>query len=145
MKIFLLLDPPTITAQETKVVIVHGKPRFYKPENVTKAKEELKKHLRPFKPEEPLDGPIELKVTWLFPRGKRHKHLEWRTTKPDTDNLEKLLKDCMTQLGFWKDDALVVREVVEKLWSDEPTGIALEIEILSDRKEETNETKTTAR
>ena len=145
MKIFLLLDPPTITAQETKVVIVHGKPRFYKPENVAKAKEELKKHLRPFKPEEPLDGPIELKVTWLFPRGKRHRHLEWRTTKPDTDNLEKLLKDCMTQLGFWKDDALVVRETVEKLWSDEPTGIALEIEILGDRKEETDETKTSAR
>ena len=45
MKIFLLLDPPTITAQETKVVIVHGKPRFYKPENVTKAKEELKKQM----------------------------------------------------------------------------------------------------
>ena len=129
MKIFLLLDPPTITAQETKVAIVNGKPRFYKPENVTRAKEELKKHLRPFKPSEPMSGPIELKVTWLFPKGKTHKHLEWRVTKPDTDNLEKLLK-----------------EIVEKLWSDEPTGIALEIEILGKRKEEIgNETKTCTR
>ena len=88
-----------------------------------------------------MSGPIELKVTWLFPRGKNHKHLEWRVTKPDTDNLEKLLKDCMTELGFWKDDAQVVREVVEKLWSDEPTGIALEIEILRERKEANDETK----
>lgn len=135
MKIFLLLNPPTITAQETKVAIVNGKPKFYKPENVTRAKEELKKHLRPFKPSAPMNGPIELKVTWLFPKGKTHKHLEWRVTKPDTDNLEKLLKDCMTEVGFWKDDAQVVREVVEKLWSDEPTGIALEIEILGKRKE----------
>ena len=30
-------------------------------------------------------------------------------TKPDTDNLQKLLKDCMTKCGFWKDDAQVVR------------------------------------
>ena len=145
MKIFLLLDPPTVTAQESKVAIVRGKPRFYKPENVLKAKEELKAHLRPFRPEKPIDGPIELKVTWLFPRGKRHGHLEWRTTKPDTDNLEKLLKDCMTQLGFWRDDALVVRETVEKLWSDEPTGIALEMEILGKRKEGDHETEEAAR
>lgn len=41
----------------------------------------------------------------------------------------------MTELAFWKDDAQVIREVVEKLWSDEPTCIALEIEILSERKE----------
>lgn len=141
MKIFLLLDPPTITAQETKVAIVNGKPRFYKPESVRKAKDELKKYLKPFKPSEPMSGPIELKVTWLFPKGKKHKHMEWRVTKPDTDNLEKLLKDVMTDLGFWKDDAQVVREIVEKLWSDEPTGIALEIEILSERKEASDEVK----
>ena len=30
---------------------------------------------------------------------------EYRTTKPDTDNLQKLLKDCMTATGFWTDDA----------------------------------------
>ena len=130
MKMFLLLDPPTATAQERQVTIVHNKPVFYQPEKLKEAKRILRLHLRPFKPEEPLTGPIELHVSWLFPRGKRHKHKEWRVTKPDTDNLQKMLKDVMTDLGFWVDDAQVVKEVVEKLWSDEPTGISIQIEEL---------------
>ena len=127
MKIFLLLDPPTATAQERQVTIVHNKPVFYQPEKLKEAKRILRLHLRPFKPKEPLVGPVELHVSWLFPRGKRHKHKEWRVTKPDTDNLQKMLKDVMTDLGFWVDDAQVVKEHVEKIWSDEPTGIDIEI------------------
>lgn len=130
MKMFLLMNPPTVTAQESKVAIVRNKPIIYKPEKIKQAKKEIIKHLMPFKPKEPLQGPVELKVVWLFPRGKRHKHYEWRTTRPDTDNLEKLLKDCMTEVGFWKDDALVVSETVYKIWSDEPTGISIELKAL---------------
>jgi Holliday junction resolvase RusA-like endonuclease len=36
----------------------------------------------------------------------------------------------MTKCGYWKDDAQVVREIVEKRWSDEPTGIFIEIRSL---------------
>lgn len=136
MKIFLLLDPPTATAQERQVAIVHGKPVFYQPEKLKEAKKILQLHLRPFKREEPLTGPVELHVSWLFPRGKRHKHKEWRVTKPDTDNLQKMLKDVMTDLGFWADDAQVVKEHVEKMWSDEPTGIYIEIIELEKIKED---------
>lgn len=130
MKMFLLMNPPTVTAQESKVAIVRNKPIIYKPEKIKQAKKEIIKHLMPFKPKEPMQGPVELKVVWLFPKGKRHKHFEWRTTRPDTDNLEKLLKDCMTEVGFWKDDALVVSETVYKIWSDEPTGISIELKAL---------------
>lgn len=140
MKIFLLLDPPTTTAQMKKIGIMRGKPYVYAPSSVASAKNELKVHLSPFVPPLPLSGPISLSVTWLFPRGK-HAHLEYRTTKPDTDNLEKLLKDVMTELGFWLDDAQVVIEHTEKLWSDEPTGISIEITNLPKIKEATNNDK----
>ncbi len=136
MRIFLLLDPPTATAQERQVTIVHNKPVFYQPEKLKEAKGILRLHLRPFKPKAPLTGPVELRVSWLFPRGKRHRHKEWRVTKPDTDNLQKMLKDVMTDLGFWVDDAQVAKEHVEKIWSDEPTGISIEIVELSKIKEE---------
>ena len=139
MRIFLLIDPPTVTAQETQVAVVRNKPVFYKPEKLKEAKKEIIKHLMPFKPVKPYEGAIELHVVWLFPKGKRHKHNEWRITKPDTDNLEKLLKDCMTQVGFWKDDAQVVKEVVENRWSDEPTGISIFIDTLPKIMEVTNE------
>ena len=35
------MDPPTVTAQERKVVVVRRKPIFYKPENVQKAQNEI--------------------------------------------------------------------------------------------------------
>ena len=52
---------------------------------------------------------------------------EYRTTKPDTDNLQKLLKDCMTDVGFWKDDAQVASEICEKFWAEIP-GIWIRVE-----------------
>lgn len=137
MKFFLMLDPPTVTAQEKKIVVVKGKPHFYEPDSVAEAKHELKRHLKPFIPKMPLSGPLKLTVSWLFPRGTKHKHNEYRMTKPDTDNLEKLLKDCMTQLHFWEDDAQVCIEHVEKVWSDEPNGIGIEIIELPKFKEDT--------
>lgn len=128
MNFFLAMNPPTVTAQERKVKVVRNKPIFYDPEQVKDARNLLCGHLSLHKPKAPMTGAVSLRVLWLFPRGKSHKHGEWRTTKPDTDNLQKLLKDCMTACGFWQDDAQVVRETVEKRWSDEPCGIYIEIE-----------------
>ncbi|WP_236253677.1 RusA family crossover junction endodeoxyribonuclease [Streptococcus mitis] len=54
---------------------------------------------------------------------------QYKTTKPDTDNLQKLLKDCMTKLGYWQDDAQVASEIVEKFWAD-TVGIYIKIEEL---------------
>jgi Holliday junction resolvase RusA-like endonuclease len=135
MNFFIQMNPPTATAQEKKVRVVHGKPLFFDPAPVKQAKQELTGYLMPHKPNVPLEGPLSLSVIWLFPKGKSHKHGEWRVTRPDTDNLEKMLKDCMTRTGFWKDDAQVVHEVVEKRWSDEPSGIYIEIEKLEDSHE----------
>ena len=127
MQFFMQMIPPTVTAQEHKVTIVNKKPVFYDPPRIKAAKELLIGHLYRHRPEKPLEGPLSLYVLWLFPKGKSHKHEEWKTSRPDTDNLQKLLKDCMTKSGFWKDDAQVARELVEKRWSDDPTGIHVEI------------------
>ncbi len=55
-------------------------------------------------------------------------------SKPDTDNLQKLLKDCMTAVGFWKDDAQVASEICEKFWAEVP-GIYVCAEELHRRKQ----------
>lgn len=130
MNFFIAIDPPTSTAQMKQVRVVKGKPIFYDPPAVKEAGNVLSAHLTVHKPDKPMAGPVSLRVLWLFPRGKSHKNGEWRTTKPDTDNLQKLLKDCMTRCGFWNDDAQVVREVAEKRWADEPSGIYIEVEEL---------------
>ena len=53
-------------------------------------------------------------------------------TRPDTDNLQKLLKDCMTRVGFWNDDAQVCREEVTKRWSRQAPGIAIKVVSIDD-------------
>lgn len=133
MRFFLEINPPTATAQEKAVRIVGGRPIFYDPAPLKKSKELLVAQLGIHRPALPLAGALELRTTWLFPVGKSHKSGEWRVTRPDTDNLQKMLKDCMTKCGYWKDDAQVVREIVEKQWSEDP-GIHIEVRCLGPRR-----------
>ncbi|MCD8013335.1 MAG: RusA family crossover junction endodeoxyribonuclease [Lachnospiraceae bacterium] len=132
MEFFIAMNPPTVTAQMKQVRVVNNKPVFFDPPKVKEARQALSGYLAQHKPEKPMEGAVSLKVIWLFPKGKSHKNGEFRKTKPDTDNLQKLLKDCMTQTGFWKDDALVVQEYVEKRWSSEPCGIYIEVGEIKD-------------
>lgn len=114
------IEPPTVTAQEKGVYVRGGRPIFYEKVEVKKAKQTFLWYLYQNKPDKPMDGAVFLKTTWTFkPRGK-HKSGEYKITKPDTDNLLKLFKDCMTKAGFWKDDAQVCYEVTVKQWGEEP-------------------------
>ncbi|QBX22040.1 resolvase [Streptococcus phage Javan629] len=81
------------------------------------------------KPDQKISGPIRLTVKWLFPMTKQSVNGQYKTSKPDTDNLNKLLKDCMTELGFWNDDAQVASEIIEKFWADN-VGIYVKVEQL---------------
>ena len=125
---FMPMNPPTCTHQEKQVHVVKGKPIFYEPMELKAARQKLISYLSGHIPEEPYRCGVRLIVKWCFPKG-RHKHGSYRITKPDTDNLQKLLKDCMTKCGFWADDALVASEIVEKFWAEVP-GIYVRVESL---------------
>ena len=126
MEFFMAMIPPTITHQEKKVQVVNGRPRFYEPDELKAARQKLTAYLGQHVPEEPYQGGIQLIVKWCFQTKGRHKDGEYRITKPDTDNLQKLLKDCMTSVGFWSDDAQVASEIVEKFWAEIP-GIYIRV------------------
>ncbi|MEE1199030.1 MAG: RusA family crossover junction endodeoxyribonuclease [Christensenellales bacterium] len=117
---FLPMNPPTVTHQEKDIAVVKGKPVVYEPAELKAVRSKLMAHLGQYAPLVPLQGAIRLMVKWCFPITGKHEDGEWKTTKPDTDNLQKLLKDCMTDLGYWKDDAQVVSEIVEKFWAKVP-------------------------
>lgn len=129
IRIFLEVDPPTATAQEKQVRVVGGRPMFYDKPAAREAKKLLTGALRRYAPEEPFRGPVELYVCWQFPKRKadRFGGTEWKykDTKPDTDNLQKGLKDVMTRLGFWIDDAQVARETASKIWVDDGGDVGL--------------------
>ena len=110
---------------------IHDRTVFYDPPEVKDAKSKLTGSLAQHRPDKPYTVGVRLVVKWLFPIKGRHRNGEYKITRPDTDNLQKMLKDCMTKCGYWKDDALVASEICEKFWADVP-GIWIHIEELAD-------------
>ncbi len=120
VEFFMAMKPPETTAQMRKFAVRGGKVRVYDPPEVAAMKAKLESRLAPHRPAKPLQGPVRLMVKWLFPVGRGHFDGDWRTTPPDTDNLQKALKDVMTKLRFWGDDAQVASEIAEKFWAARP-------------------------
>lgn len=127
---FMPMKPPTVTHQDKAVRVVKGKPVFYEPPALADARQKLTAHLAQHRPEKPLTGALRLTVYWHFWTDDPAREGAYRTTKPDTDNLQKLLKDCMTTLHYWKDDALVVSDLCTKLWAHKLPGIFIAIDQL---------------
>ena len=123
---FMQMNPPTSTHQEKKVRVVNGKPLFYEPDELKTARQKLIAYLSQHAPHKPYTGKVRLIVMWFF-RGSAKNNGQYRTTKPDLDNLMKLLQDCMTACKFWIDDSQIVGLMTEKRWSDKP-GIYISIE-----------------
>ena len=132
MRFKLKMIPPTATAQQKGERVINGYVHHYKKKNVAAAEAILRDALLPYVPETPIEAkPIRLCVLWMFPypkSAKKHKpgHSRWKITRPDTDNLNKMLKDVMTDMGFWKDDALICLENIQKVYDDEP-GIVISV------------------
>lgn len=127
IEFFMPMIPPRTTAQMKQVTVRNGKPVFYEPDDLKAARSKLMGHLGKHAPKDKYMGPVRLVTKWLFPMTKTSKDGQYKHTRPDTDNLQKLLKDCMSDVGYWKDDALVVSEIVEKFWAETP-GIYIKIE-----------------
>ena len=89
------------------------------------------------KPQEPLQGALKLEVdVYLVPPKKYHTKPKQAliasgelrpTTKPDTDNLVKGIKDGMSKI-IWVDDAQIVELVVRKFYAMQPRA---EVKVLA--------------
>ena len=130
LEFFLPMQVPTTTHQMKQVTVRNGKPVFYEPDELKTARAKLMAHLGQHTPKQKYTGALRLVTKWCFGITGKHKNGEYKITKPDTDNLVKLLKDCMTTCGYWTDDAIVASEIIEKFWADLP-GIFISIEELN--------------
>ena len=81
-----------------------------------------------YAPREPLHGPAGVTFLFIFARPKSHFGRHGlkadapinHTIKPDRDNLDKLMLDVFTKLGFWKDDCQVAYGSVRKIYTCAP-------------------------
>ena len=109
-------------------MVVKGKPRFYPPTSLVAAESKLKGYLAKHRPSEPLEGAVRVAVKWLFLTKIKKLHGAYKITKPDLDNMEKLLFDCMEDLKFFANDAQIACKNTEKFWTVEVPGIWISIE-----------------
>lgn len=129
MEFFLHCTPPNGTHQSTSMILKN--PKTGKPFVGKKSSGEGRRIqdlylalLLGHTPSAPLQGSLQLHVGMVYPWRKsepkknRLPGFLWKDTKPDADNLVKMLKDCMTRLRFWQDDAQVARLTVDKGWGD---------------------------
>lgn len=135
IEFFMPIIPPETTAQQKKVNIVYDKkkgkniPVFYEPTDLSAARSKLMAHLAKHVPDKKMTGPVRLITKWCFPIINGHQDGEYKYTKPDNGNMNKLLEDCMEDLGFYKNDAQIASLIVEKFWAKIP-GIYIRIEEL---------------
>lgn len=124
-------EPSRVTHQSGTRIGKNG--RIYKKKALIEWEEVLSQATKPYAPAQPIEGPISLEIDFAF-HSNRSADIKsfYKTTRPDTDNLVKTLKDVMTRMGFWKDDAQIVVERCSKFWSKDP-GIGIVVEPLEER------------
>ena len=124
--------PPVTTQQESKIAVIRGRPRVYKPSKVSSARSLLRFMVARYAPKEPLDGPLAITVIWIFPvlkttpKKDRGKYIPL-DRKPDTGNLNKALLDVFEEEGFFVNDSRIVSETILKFRGPTP-GIYVRLE-----------------
>lgn len=109
-------NPPTSTAQQRQFF---GKGKTALTPAAKKASATWQAIVEQHKPDKPLQGPLEVRllVSWLKKGFDRNVP---KTSKPDVDNLAKLILDAMTKAEYWQDDKQVYDLRITKF--DGPIG-----------------------
>lgn len=126
MSFFLRMEPepPRVTHQQKKAHIVNGKPFMYEPQRLKDARAKFAAFLKPLAPAEPFSSAVRVDVLWIF-RGKTP---GWFVKRPDCSNLQKLIEDVMTDVGFWQDDSIVMPSISKiQLPEDAQHGVKIDI------------------
>ncbi|SHN66742.1 RusA family crossover junction endodeoxyribonuclease [Desulfovibrio litoralis] len=138
MSIKIILPVVPKAQQRPKFCNRGGFVKSYKANTQVAEEVAIENLLLPYRPATPLTGALFLgvKVYLPIPQSKSNKWknnaisgIERPTTKPDLDNLIKNIKDCLTRLSFWRDDAQVVGYLeTGKFYGEQPRW---ELEIIS--------------
>lgn len=130
IEIYLKCNPPKSTAQASNKILKGKNGRYFVGKmRTSKAKQtesDLISLLLPFVPAEPLKGALNVAIEWGYawrsaePKKNKLKGFKYCDSRPDADNICKLLFDTMTRLSFWFDDSQISELNFKKLWCDNP-------------------------
>ena len=118
-KVFILEQIPKGTSQMKRVN--HRNGTFFEGKDLKEARRIYTNCLSQCAPEHPIEGPVMVRMNFGYFIKDKKKKGKPKTSRPDCDNLVKLVLDCMTSLGYWNDDSQIVSLTVGKMFS---TGAA---------------------
>ena len=116
-------QPPTATAQHRR----HNRNgATYQPADARKASAMFQAIFECHAPAVPMRGPLKVGIGWTYrgPVKMAGKAVSAKATRPDLDNLAKLVLDAATKAGYWKDDAQVADLQLRKFEGGDIQGIA---------------------
>lgn len=116
---------PRTTHQQRGVKVVNGKPMFYTKTKVQEIERLYNFMFHTYRPPQMMTGAVRVKITFFYPAKKPHKHGEPKATRPDLDNMAKLLIDCATRSGYWRDDGQIADLRIIKAY-DRQCGIGFQ-------------------
>lgn len=128
MNFFVPCIPPSTTAQmKGAFAVPGGGVRFFKKKAAVVAEKTWFALLQPHAPAEPFAGPVSLSVHLTYPWRKSEKKSVIREysmmpieTRPDVENIFKMLGDVMTTLRFFNDDSQISVLTITKHYGDTP-------------------------
>ena len=106
---------PRGTAQMKRVN--HRTGVYFKSKRLQETEDIYLNALFPHRPAKPIEGPVSVSIDFSYSIKNKKQRGRWKTSKPDLDNVAKLLIDCMTKTGFWLDDSQVVMLKITKAYA----------------------------
>ena len=116
---YIILTMEQIPKGTAQMKRYNGRTRtYFKSQRLQQTEDFYLNELRSYAPTSPITGAVSLSIDFDYFTTTKKRRGKWKTTRPDCDNVEKLLTDCMTKLGFWLDDAQVARLRVSKRYAE---------------------------
>lgn len=106
-------DIPASTPQQRKL----GGRNTHPTQGLRYARAAWQALLEKYGPSRPMAGPVELSVSLFYHTKSRAVIIAPKTSRPDGDNLLKIIKDAATKAGWWIDDAQVYDERITRYWT----------------------------
>lgn len=106
----------------------NGSPAIRKADRLKRAEAKWEAHLGRHTPEEPLEGALSLHVAYCYEPDRAHPAGSPKTTPPDTDNLDKVVRDAMERLGWFAEGDAQIATGLSTKGYQHPAGVYVRIE-----------------
>jgi len=122
-------DIPSSTPQQRGMTRTGNYPR----QGLKYARAAWKALLEKHAPVKKMEGPVSLFALLWYHTADKKNDGKFKTTRPDSTNILKLIEDTMTACGYWHDDNQVAVSYIKRCWTLSASHIEIYAETLEEK------------